>query len=203
MKANRNSTPALEDLLTHCLYKRPRTFAGCGVIRRSFVAVLLLICATTAARAQQQEEKLMTRLLKPDTTLQNGAQTKHFVVSGSTMTKSAPTKTFHFISKIFARNFGGVRTVKPQEFHTSTSKFQRAEANLRTRNVVPGTGEPYRTSNYAGVAAAPDATKAVSTGAYGEDQRAFLVHGKSQKSLSAQDHPLTLEEVRELLNKNK
>jgi hypothetical protein len=156
-----------------------------------------------SARSQEQEGKLMTRLLKPDMALQNGAQTKQFVVTGSAVTKTAPTKTFHFMSHIFARNFGGTRTVKPQEFHTSTSRFQRAEANLHTRNALSVTREPYPTPNYTGVASAPDSTKAVSTVAYPEDQRAFLPHGKSQKNLSAQDHPLTLEEVRELLNKNK
>jgi len=33
--------------------------------------------------------------------------------------------------------------------------------------------------------------------------RPFLGQGKSQKALSAQDTPLTLEQVRELLNKSK
>ena len=33
--------------------------------------------------------------------------------------------------------------------------------------------------------------------------RPFLVQGKSQKALSQQDKPLTIDQVRELLNKNK
>ena len=33
--------------------------------------------------------------------------------------------------------------------------------------------------------------------------RPFLVRGKSQKALSQQDRPLSIDEVRELLNKNK
>ena len=33
--------------------------------------------------------------------------------------------------------------------------------------------------------------------------RPFLGRGKSQKALNAQDTPLTIEQVRELLNKNK
>ena len=33
--------------------------------------------------------------------------------------------------------------------------------------------------------------------------RPFLGRGKSQKALSARDTPLTIEQVRELLNKNK
>ena len=34
-------------------------------------------------------------------------------------------------------------------------------------------------------------------------ERPFLAEGKSQKWLHAQDHPLSIDEVRELLNKNK
>ncbi|MFN2474774.1 MAG: hypothetical protein ABR526_00330 [Chthoniobacterales bacterium] len=173
-------------------------------MNRSFILAALVVAAVAAtARAQEQEGKLMTRLLKPDMSLQNGAESKKFVVRGSTATSRVPTKTFQFISRIFARNFTGTRAVKPQEFHTNTSRFQRAEANLHTRNAPTENGVSYRTSAYSGVTAAPDAAKAISTAAYSEDQRAFLVRGKSQKSLSAQDRPLTIEEVRELLNKNK
>jgi hypothetical protein len=174
-----------------------------GVNRSLILAAVVVAAVAAPARGQEQEGKLMTRLLKPDMALQNGAQTKKFKVHGSTVTSTAPTKTFHFISRIFARNFTGTAMVKPQEFHTSTSRFQRAEANVHSRNALADTGGPYRTSAYSGVTAEPDAAKAVSTAAYPEDQRAFLGRGKSQKSLSAQDHPLTLDEVRELLNKNK
>lgn len=166
-------------------------------------AALSLFGAMTSVFAQEQEGKLMNRLLKPNMTLQNEAETKQFSASRSATTESAPTKTFHFVSRILGRNFGGVRTVKLQAFHTSTSRFQRAEANLHTRNALPENGASYRISGYAGVHAAPDAARTVSTSAYAEDQRAFLGRGKSQKSLSAQDRPLTIDEVRELLNKNK
>ncbi|MBA2744260.1 MAG: hypothetical protein H0U43_08155, partial [Chthoniobacterales bacterium] len=56
---------------------------------------------------------------------------------------------------------------------------------------------------YSGVRPAFDAQKAVATSEFDDARRPFLVQGKSQKSLSAKDEPLTLEQVRELLNKNK
>lgn len=167
------------------------------------VAAVFFFATLTIARAQEQEGKLMKRLLKPDMALQNGAQSKRFDASGSTVMKSAPTKTFNFVSRIFARNFSGVQTVHPQEFHTTTARSERTEANLHTRTTVTGTRAPFRTANYSGVTAASDATKAASTTQFTERDRAFLIRGKSQKSLSAQDRPLTIEEVRELLNKNK
>ena len=59
------------------------------------------------------------------------------------------------------------------------------------------------------VASAPFITRAaaqsethVASSTFGQ-ARPFLDQGKSQKSLSAHNAPLTIEQVRELLNKNK
>lgn len=172
-------------------------------MRMTIVAAICALMPATQAYCQEQDRKLMDRLLKPDTTVQNNAQNKYFVASGSTTTtRTVPMKPFNFINRIFPRSFGGVRTIKPQEFHTTTSRHQRAEANLYTRNSAPRT-PAYRTSEYSATSAAADGEKKVSTATYSDEQRAFLVRGKSQKSLSAHDRPLTIEEVRELLNKNK
>ncbi len=165
-------------------------------------AILLCISAT-AARAQEQEGKLMDRLLKPDMTLQNGAQTKRFTLTGATTTKRAPTKTFQFSERRLEKNFTGVRNVQPKEFQTNTSVYQRSKANLRTRNEVTEANARYSAGQYAGVRSASDAQKAAATSQFDDSNRPFLVQGKSQKSLSAKDAPLTLEQVRELLNKNK
>ncbi|MGZ5004057.1 MAG: hypothetical protein ACXWG7_00880, partial [Chthoniobacterales bacterium] len=61
---------------------------------------------------------------------------------------------------------------------------------------------PYSTSMYGDVRTARDAGKSVPTSDY-SGTRPFLEKGKSQKSLSAHHEPLTIDEVRELLNKNK
>jgi hypothetical protein len=52
------------------------------------------------------------------------------------------------------------------------------------------------------VSNAPQSGKKVASGAYAGN-RPFLDEGKSQKSLSRKNEPLTIEQVRELLNKNK
>ncbi|MBA3883494.1 MAG: hypothetical protein H0X73_12510 [Chthoniobacterales bacterium] len=165
-------------------------------------AILLCIVAN-AACAQEQERKLMDRLLKPDMSLQNGAQTKQFVATGTPTTKTAPTMTFQFAQKWWGKRFNGVREIRPVEFQTTTSRYQRKEANLGTRNELKETQSRYTTGAYNGVRSAPDAKKSLATSDFDDSSRPFLVQGKSQKSLSAKDEPLTLEQVRELLNKNK
>src|ERR1022692_4651115 len=82
---------------------------------------------------------------------------------------------------------------------------QRTMASPRPANppapaapLRPGTG----TQTARGVRRAADGDKKVN----GRDfagNRPFLGQGKSQKALSTQDKPLTIEQVRELLNKNK
>jgi len=54
----------------------------------------------------------------------------------------------------------------------------------------------------AGTRVAPESNATVPTLAY-SGNRPFLDQGKSQKALHAQDRPLTIEQVRELLNKSK
>ena len=54
----------------------------------------------------------------------------------------------------------------------------------------------------AGTRVAPETNASALVREYA-DNRPFLGKGKSQKSLHAQDKPLTIEQVRELLNKSK
>src|SRR5207237_6548099 len=60
----------------------------------------------------------------------------------------------------------------------------------------------YPTQSARGPRDAPQSDKKVASHAYAEN-RPFLDQGKSQKSLNRQNAPLTIDQVRELLNKNK
>lgn len=60
----------------------------------------------------------------------------------------------------------------------------------------------YANQTARGVRDAPQSDKKVAIRTYAEN-RPFLDEGKSQKSLNQQNAPLTIEQVRELLNKNK
>ena len=168
--------------------------------------VNLLICSAllvvTAANAQDQEKKLLDRLLKPDVSLQNGAQNKKFVAGGATLEKNARTKQFYVRPRALQKQFQGTRNVAAREFATAASPEARAQANLTTRSRIPNAEVAYSTAAYDQVRVARDAEKAAQSNAFPET-RPFAGRGKSQKALSAQDRPLTIDQVRELLNKNK
>ena len=154
------------------------------------------------ARAQEQEKKLLDRLLKPDMTLQNDAQGKQFTAGGSTLDKKAPTKNFYVAERKAERGFWNTRQVSEREFPTGASRFSKTEANLGTRSKLQKIDSPYPTPGYGDVRAAVDARKQVPVSEFA-GSRPFLVRGKSQKSLSAQDKPMTIDQVRELLNKSR
>ncbi len=169
---------------------------------RGVLVSVLILGSVTLLCAQEQERKLLDRLLKPDMTLQNNAQGKQFVASGATLTKSAPTKSFYVRATPKQKHFWNTRRISEKPFPTESSRFARTEANLSTGSQVAKLDSPYATGNYRGVREATDAQKAMATSDFAGNRR-FEGRGKSQKALSAQDRPLTIDEVRELLNKNK
>ena len=174
-----------------------RTFAAV----RTRLMIALIFVGVTAAQAQEQERKLLDRLLKPDMSLQSTDQTKQFVASGEVMTKKAPTRWFFLKQRTTEKQFAGVKQYQPKEFATTRSRFAEQEADTSTRNKLTKVDQPYATTAYV-TRDAHDNNKVSETSDY-SGVRPFLVKGKSQKSLSAQDRPMTIDEVRELLNKNK
>ena len=159
-----------------------------------FVFAFLLQMIT--ASAQEQERKLVDRLLKPDTTLQNPQQTKSFSQQRTTSTHASATRSFYIAERNLSRNF-----VADRQFATtvySSGNFETKAAGQMKVQKTP----TFSTRDAPAVSAAANRSKTFSTGDFGST-RPFLVRGKSPKSLNAQRHPLTIEEVRELLNKNK
>lgn len=174
-----------------------------ATMRAIFVTLLFCLGAITGI-AQVQERKLMDRVLKPDMTLENSAQNKQFVPSGaSAPAKRVRPKMFQFLQRSQARDYAGVRKFETRNFQARKAPDEGREANLATRNVVAENGRAYQTATYSGVRTASAAQKSVAASEFHDSGRAFLVRGKSQKALSAQDRPLTIDDVRELLNKNK
>ena len=168
---------------------------------RTLLASSILLLSIALVSAQAQEQKLLDRLLKPNTTLENTMQTKQFVASGEVIGKRVPTKPFFVPRSWWEKKYPGVKEVKPKEFATGESRFAGKEANTSSRNKLSKVDEPYRTAAYV-TSQTADSDRSVPTTDY-PGNRPFLLKGKSQKALSAQDRPLTIDEVRELLNKNK
>jgi hypothetical protein len=170
-------------------------------VRTLFAVWALLTAALCCVRAQDQEKKLVDRLLKPDMTLQNDAQNKKFIGSAST-TKRASVGAFYVHQKPRSKNFSGTRDFSTTQFYSQTYRGGRSAYAVSSQQTLANAKSNYATRSARGVRDAPQSGKKVVSRAYG-DARPFLDEGKSQKSLNRQNEPLTIEQVRELLNKNK
>ena len=169
---------------------------------RALLAFIVLLSGIAAASAQEQENKLMDRLLRPDMQMANPAQQKKFVADGASVDKRARTSSFYTPEKTLGKTFPVKRSFLSRIFSTNHSPAVDTTANLSTRSILTNAHTAYVTPN-----AYPTRTAAGSErSAPGKDfsgNRPFLDQGKSQKSLNRQEAPMTIDQVRELLNKNK
>jgi len=164
---------------------------------------MVLVVAVCCARAQDQEKKLVDRLLKPDMTLQNDAQNKKFTDDGSaSINKRANVGSFYVHQKPRAKNFSGTRDFATSQFYSKTYHGGRSAYEVSSRQTLANSRSAYVTQTARGVRNAPQSGKKVASRGY-TGTRPFLDEGKSQKSLNQQNAPLTIDQVRELLNKNK
>jgi hypothetical protein len=171
-------------------------------VRCLFAAVLFLALARVGD-AQVQEAKLMDRLLKPDMSLQNDAQGRQFTPRGTVATKKAPMKFFLFTKRPREKEYTNVRQARTKEFGTDRSRLADRRADTSSRNRIADAGSTYASASYE-THAAPGANRTVEVSDYSRT-KSFTARGKSQKSLDAQQQrpSMTIDEVRELLNKNK
>lgn len=169
---------------------------------RFIVAFTFLLGGISAAVAQEQEGKLLDRLPRPNMELSNPASKKHFLADGASINKRAPTASFYTPEKSLTKPFPSKRTFFSKLFATRHSQAGDATANLSTRSRLTNTNTAYIMP-----AGYPTRDASGSNGSVrGSDfrgNRPFLDRGKSQKALSTQNKPLTIDQVRELLNKNK
>jgi hypothetical protein len=165
------------------------------------ISVSLLI-ALSCLRAQDQEHKLVDRLLRPDMTLQNSQQNKKFIADGTSIDKKARTGTFYVEKKSNSKTFSGTRELSTQQFNSRAFHGSRNKFENSSQQAVGNSQPAYLTQSARGPREAPQSGKKVASRAYAGN-RSFLDQGKSQKSLNQQNAPLTIDQVRELLNKNK
>jgi hypothetical protein len=169
---------------------------------RMIVALLTLLVSIWSTSAQEQERKLVDRLLEPNMSLTNPAQNKQFSATRASVDKRAPSKSFYTRKNPRTQSFAGERAFAAERFATQNFPGAGSTANISARSHVTKTGPAYFTSTTHGTRVAPESDATLATATFAGN-RPFLVRGKSQKALSAQDTPLTIEQVRELLNKNK
>jgi hypothetical protein len=169
---------------------------------RKLTALMVLSLILSSARGQEQERPLVDRLLRPDMTLQNNAQNKEFVARSQAFDKQAQVRPF-YIAKIFrTKEYSDQREFSAREFAAHhfrdgevTSTMQARAQRVKTFGMDDGTGA-LRLRDM------PGGDKKVVSFAF-TGTGPFLDKGKSQKALGQHDTPLTNEQVRELLNKNK
>jgi hypothetical protein len=173
------------------------------VVRTSFTVCLLLTTALCCVRAQDQEKKLLDRLLKPDMALQNDAQNKKFSGDGSaSINKHANVGTFYVHQKPNSKHYSGTRDFSTAQFYSQTYRARRTAYEVSSQQTLANSKATYGSQTARGVRDAPQSGKKVASRAYAGN-RPFLNEGTNQKSLNRQTEPLTIEQVRELLNKNK
>ena len=152
--------------------------------------------------AQDQEKKLLDRLLKPDMALQNDAQNKKFGGDGSaSINKRAHIGSFYVHQKPSSKNYSGTRDFSTTQFYSQTYRDGRTY-DVSSQQTLANSKAAYGSQTARGVRDAPQSGKKVASRAYAGN-RPFLNEGTNQKSLNRQNEPLTIEQVRELLNKNK
>jgi hypothetical protein len=172
-------------------------------VRKSPGVGILLLAVFCSASAQDQEKKLVDRLLKPDMTMQNDAQNKKFIGDGSaSINKRANVGTFYVHRKPRSKDFSGTRDFSTTQFYSQTYRGGRTAYKVSSQQTLANSKAAYANKAARCVRDAPQSGKKVTSRAFA-DSRPFLDEGKSQKSLNRQNEALTIEQVRELLNKNK
>ncbi len=178
------------------LFRQPR------VVGKSLGTCLLVSIALSCVRAQDQESKLVDRLLRPNTTLRNSAENKKFIADGVSIHKQATVGTFYVQKKSNSKSFSGTRDFSARQFNSQSFHDTRSASGISSRQAIGPSRPAYATRTALGTRDAAQSDKKVASRSYAEN-RPFLDQGKSQKSLDRQNAPLTIEQVRELLNKNK
>src|SRR5215216_6140177 len=160
------------------------------------------MAAVASLHGQDQEKKLVDRLLRPDMDLHNNAQNKKFVADGRSINKRATVGKFYVQQKANEKNFSATGDFATQQFSSGSFRSKRSIFHFSSLRTVMPSQHSYANQSARAVRDAPQSAKKVATRQYA-DNRPFLDAGKSQKSLNRQNAPLTIEQVRELLNKNK
>jgi hypothetical protein len=168
---------------------------------RFVVAVLMLGVTTHFASGQDQDRKLLDRVLKPDMELKNNAQDKAFHASGVTDNKKATTNTFQFEDKNQSKTFNGTQSFFARLFHSKPFYHGDHNSFLDAKKSVdaPAFASVKAVSTHPSQATG----RQVNGGSFAGSTREFRDQGKSPKSLDQKNRPMTIDEVRELLNKNK
>ncbi len=133
--------------------------------------------------------------------LQNSAQGKAFAMDSYATIQPGAARKFVIEPSRKEKSFVDTHTIAVQEYHSRS--FQSDSPNsVVPQNSVANVPGQLATPAAPGVRQTRDARSKVATQDFA-DQHEFREQGKNQKSLDRQNPPLTIDQVRQLLNKNK
>jgi len=136
-------------------------------------------------------------------TLQNDALNKKFTSDGSgAINKRASVGSFYIHQQTSSKNFSGTRDFATSRFYSQAYHGGGSAYEASSQQTMANSQFAHANHTASGVRDAPQSDKKVTSRAYA-GSRPFLDEGKSQKSLNQKNAPLTIDQVRELLNKNK
>lgn len=191
--------------------RHERGVIGPGRRKIAALCVLALSAAGVAAsppRATAQEQggqdrKLIDRILRPDMSLSNPVQNKSFNGGKSFAAgKASAPRPFWFVNKTNPHRFVSGSFWGAKGFWGGGSQYATAPASTATK-FAPFDSDRTVATKTKSVEAAYDAGRTYRTRP--QETRPFLNQGKTQKELDAQQaarKPLSIDEIRELLNKN-
>jgi hypothetical protein len=132
--------------------------------------------------------------------LHNKAQGKKFVASSAVVEHRGSVGTFLLQPNRAEKSFVDTHAITTSEYRSRPVSTGRKISAIQNRSAnTPG---PVGTSSVRDIHSA-NAPQIASSGRMFADQHQFREQGKSQKTLDQQNPPMTIDQVRELLNKNK
>ena len=117
-------------------------------------------------------------------------------------TNAQTSERFSFTRNRARKIIPGTRDFSTTQFYSQTYRGGRTAHEVSSQQTLANSKASYANQTARGVRDAPQSGKKVASHAYGGN-RPFLNEGTNQKSLNRHSEPLTIEQVRELLNKNK
>jgi len=168
---------------------------------RWLAACCFVFLSVPAIRSQQQETSLVDRLLRPNMELQNKSYNKRFTATSASIEHRGSVETFYLPPKRSEQSFADERAYSAKQYSSSHAFNSGSRTVSSSENRNANLSAPIGTSSAHEVRDAYDGHNAV-TGRDYADQHQFTERGKSQKSLDRKQPPLTIDQVRELLNKN-
>jgi len=139
-------------------------------------------------------------LLRPNLELHNNAQGKKFLASSAVVEHRGSVGTFLLQPNRAEKSFVNTHALTTKEYPSRSvgTKPKISSTQNRTANIP----EPVGTSSVRDIHSANNPHNVTANRTFA-DQHQFRDQGKSQKSLDRQNPPMTIDQVRDLLNKNK